>query len=91
MQGLGGNSQAASPSLAAETFCTTDGVLGRNGGWPGGRNTLFFQEFELFREFSLFLQVWQNPRVPRLLLRDRLRNWLLGGEKNGIVYSLFCI
>ena len=32
-----------------------------------------------------------NLQVLQLLLRDWLRNWLLGCEKNCMVYSLFCI
>ena len=43
---------------------------------------------------SANLQVWwklQHPWVPKLLLRDWLCNQSSCGEKNCIVYSLFCI
>jgi len=55
-----------------------------------------FQEFELFWEFALFQkfceilknsQAWHSAIAAGVLALD----WSLGGEKNCIVYSLFCI
>ena len=63
----------------------------------------FCHELNSFHQFNLFPWVWwppwnlqilqnlRNPRVAQSLLRDRLHNWLLDGEKNCIVYHLFCM
>jgi len=76
-------------------------------GWPWAGNPFFYplfhdlksspvQELKLFQEFSLFWEFHKMHeihkfQVPRLLFGDWRCTGSLGGEKNCIMYSLFCI